>query len=102
MKVSEKAIFVLQIFQIFSERPVKRKRRIVSSSSEDSVCQPMPKHQKSIFIQDEAEISGHESEEFSDDLSEHNSFIDDSEINENEQPGKITLPQVFRMLKSLN
>ena len=90
----------LVIFKILIERPVKRKRRIVSSSSDDSDGQPMSKHQKSIFIQDEVEISGSESEEFCDDLSEHNSFIDDTELNQNEQPGKITLPQVFKILIS--
>lgn len=90
----------LVIFKIFIERPAKRKRRIVSSSSDDSDCQPVQKHQKSIFIQDEAEISGPESEESYDDLSEHNSFIDDSELNQNEQPSKITLPQVTKILIS--
>ena len=89
-------VFRVVIFKVLIERPVKRKRRVISSSSEDS--QPVPKRPKNVFIQDEAEISGPDSDDASDNCSEHNSFIDDSETNQIGQFGKITLPKVFKIL----
>ena len=77
------------------ERLVPKRRRIISSESEaEDLEQNKTGKSKNPFIDDEAAADDFASDDKEDDYSYDGSFIDDSELSNDKVVGQIELPQV--------